>query len=425
MTGKVHATMLACVLAACGGGGGGSTSNAPAPSQAPRAPNPPPHTLSCAPATSPASTPAVAGPSPKPAGALSVPSGFTIEIIGNVPGARELAFAPNGDLFVGTGGSSVYLIRDVEGQAGYAHIFETLGDSPAAGVAFSMQSCSLYAGTQSGIYRTAYTTGDQMAQADAVRIAAVRTSGGGGHSTTSLATTGNILYASVGSSCDACTESDPTRASIQQLGLDGSGMTPRAVHIRNAIALAMNPATGTLWAGDAGQDSLPIGHPYEFFDSVTAHSGVADYGWPQCEENQHAYRSGANCSSTVVPAVEFPAYSTATGAAIYPADQTGSYAFPSQYRGGAFVSLHGSWHSVQGCNVAPVVTFVPMSADAPRTPVNWSDPRAQWTPFVSGFQPGCSASTRIGRPVGVAVGPQGDLFVADDLTGAIYRVRPK
>ena len=201
-------------------------------------------------------------------------------------------------------------------------------------------------------------------------------------------------------------------------------MAAKAIRIRNAIALTVNPSTSAVWAGDAGQDGLPQGHPYEFFDDVSAHAGVADYGWPDCEENRHAYREGVNCSNTVVPRVEFPAYETAVGAAFYPLKIAGTYAFASPYRGGAFVALHGSWHTPDGCNVRPRVVFVPMNGDMPQKPVNWSDPTAQWSDFISGFQPGCSSSTRIGRPTGVAVGPQGSLFVADDQTGNIYRVRP-
>ena len=64
-----------------------------------------------------------------------------------------------------------------------------------------------------------------------------------------------------------------------------------------------------------------------------------------------------------------------------------------------------------------------MNGDAPRTPVNWSDPTAQWSDFISGFQL-ADGTTRIGRPTGVAVGASGSLFVADDQTGDIYRIRP-
>jgi glucose/arabinose dehydrogenase len=84
-----------------------------------------------------------------------------------------------------------------------------------------------------------------------------------------------------------------------------------------------------VWAGGAGQDDLPEYHPYEFLDPVSTHSAPANYGWPQCEEDQVAYTSGANCSAQIVPAIEFPAYSTLIGAAFYPAAQTGAYVFPS------------------------------------------------------------------------------------------------
>jgi len=205
---------------------------------------------------------------------------------------------------------------------------------------------------------------------------------------------------------------------------DGSSMAAKAIHVRNAIALTVNPATRTLWAGGAGQDALPQGHPYEYFDAVTLHSGVANYGWPDCEEHQHAYASGADCSGTVVPLVEFPAYETIVGAAFYPQNQTGAYAFPAAYRGGAFVAMHGSWHTTGGAYIAPPrVAFVAMNGDAPQKAVNWNDPAAQWSDFVSGFQLS-EGTTRIGRPTGVAIGSAGSLFVADDQTGNIYRVRP-
>jgi glucose/arabinose dehydrogenase len=392
--------LLPLGASACGGGSGTSGPAAAAPSGG------------------------AGAPAPKPAAGLTVPTGLHIETIASVPGARELAAAPSGDLFVGTTGSKVYIVQDAEGTASSPHVFADVGDAPAAGVALSTQNGALYVGTEFGIYRIPYRTGDASAQSKPQKIASVRTGGGTGHSTTSVAVAGNTLYASVGSSCDACTETDTTRATIQQLGLDGSGMRAKAVRIRNAIALTVNPATGTLWAGNAGQDSLPQGHPYELFDAVNAHGGVADYGWPDCEENNHAYRTGADCSKTVVPRVEFPAYETAIGAAFYPSNPTGAHAFPAQYRGGAFVALHGSWHTPDGCNVRPRVAFVPMNGDTPQKAVDWADPNAQWSDFISGFQPGCSASTRIGRPTGVAVGPQGSLFVADDQTGNIYRIRP-
>lgn len=428
--------LSASCLAGCGGGGGaastppvggGKVTSTPSPTPPPT-PTPYPgrgNAQACTPSQTPSPVPP--GPSPMPAVGLSVPAGLNIDIIANVNAARELAVAPNGDLFVGTSGSQVYIVPNADSSSnpGAPHVFVDLGDAPAAGVTLSTttQSCALYVGTQFGVYRIPYSIGDENPQASAVKIASVRPGGSADHLTTSVAVSTTKLYASIGSSCDVCSETDPTRATIQQMNLDGTGMTAKAVNVRNAIALAISPNTGTLWAGGAGQDSLPLGHPYEYFDGVTLHLGVADYGWPNCEENQIAYVPGANCSNTVVPRVEFPAYQTIIGAAIYPASPAGSYHLPSQYASGIFVAMHGSWHEQNGIAIAPPrVSFVPMNGDTPLTSVNWSDPTKQWTDFITGFQ--LSDGSRIGRPTGIAVGPQGDLFVGDDQTGNIYRIRP-
>jgi glucose/arabinose dehydrogenase len=396
----VLSAIISAMLIACGGGGSGAGN----------APSSPPNAAS-----------------PQPASGLHVPSGFTIQTIAHVNGVRELAFAPNGDLFAGTLGSKIYIIRNAEGPAAAPAVFADVGDSPAAGVALSTAAPNdaMYVGTQFGVYRIPYSVGDAAAKSPPVKVASLRPGGGGDHGTTTVAITNGLLYASVGSSCNACNETDPTRATIQQMHLDGSAMNAKAVRIRNAIALAVNPATNTLWAGDAGQDGLAQGHPYEFFDAVTLHAGVADYGWPNCEENNHAYAAGASCSTTVTPRVVFPAYATPIGAAFYPQNQTGRHAFPSAYRGGAFVTLHGSWHTDSGDAYAapPLVVFIPMSGDTPKTAVNWSDPSTQWSEFLTGFQL-ADGRTRIGRPTGIAIGPSGSLFVADDQTGSVYRIRP-
>jgi len=365
------------------------------------------------------------GPAPATPAGLQVPKDLRLQRVASVPGARELAFSPNGDLFVGTAGSDIYIVpnADDSANAGAPKVFATLPDSVAAGVAFSGGTCSIFVGTAFGVYRIAYHMGDQHAASAPVKIASVRTAGGDDHMTTSVAVTGTALYASVGSSCDACEEVDPTRATVQQMHLDGSSMTARAKNIRNAIALTVNSNTGTVWAGVAGQDGLPHGHPYEFFDAVTTRPGVPDYGWPKCEENHNAFGSGADCSQQAVPLVEFPAYSTIIGAAFVPAANHGSHPLPARFNGGAFVAMHGSWHSVHGIPDAPPhVAFVPMTGDTPASPVDWSTPSRQWQDLVSGFQ--TSSGSRIARPTGVAVGPQGDLFFADDQNGAIYRVRP-
>jgi glucose/arabinose dehydrogenase len=378
----------------------------------------------CSGATATAFTP---GPAPPAPPAVTVAAGLRIETVAAVDGARHLAALPNGDLLVATSGTSIYIVPGAEaaGAAGAPAVWTTIDDAPVQGVTFVADSCTVYAGAKHGVYRMAYRDAQLTAPAGSP-IARVRTQVDGGHETTSVALAGGVLYASVGSSCNACVETDPTRATVQRMAPDGTGMTTRVRRTRNAIALAKNPATGTLWGGGAGQDGLPLGHPYEYFDAMGLHAEVADYGWPDCEENGKAYTSGASCASVVVPRVVLPAYSTIIGAAFYPAGLTGAYRFPATYRGGLILGAHGSWHTVPSTNKyysAPRVAFVAMNGDAPATPVDWNDPTTQWTDLVGGFQ-SADATTRIGRPTGVAVGAKGSLFVSDDQTGLVYRIRP-
>ncbi len=350
---------------------------------------------------------------------LTVPAGFTIERIATVEGGRELAVAPNGDLFVGTSGNTVDIVADAEGNAAPAKTFTQITDHPVAGI--TIDGDRMYLGAQFGVYELPYHAGDRAPSAPPRKIASVRTSGASGaHVTTTVAVAKDRLYASVGSSCNNCNpDLDATRATVQEMNLDGSGMTAKARHVRNAIALAVNPQTGTLWIGVAGQDELPKGHPYEMFDPLTLHAGVADYGWPFCYENHQAV-DGHDCSTQTVPRVVFPAYETPIGAVFYPLHPAGAHAFPDAYRGGAFVTLHGSWHAPP---VPPRVVFVPMNGDDPKTPVDWNDPSAQWKEFIGGWQ--LADGRRRARPTGVAVAPDGSLFVSDDLDGGIYRIRPR
>lgn len=352
------------------------------------------------------------GASPEP----KVARGFDVRVIAHIGEPREMFVTSTGELMVATLTDAVYAVDDAEGNAKTPRVFARVDDAPAAGIARGGDS--LYIGSQHGVWRLPFHDGDRRPEAVPKKIADVRTGGGRGHVTTSLAFANGRLYAGVGSSCNACTESDPTRATVLEMTPDGSGSHPKAVHIRNAIALGTNPVSSSVWAGVAGQDELEHGHPYEIFDPVSLHTGTADYGWPDCYENHRAAHAGADCARITVSRVVFPAYETPVGVAIYPRNAT-AHAFPASYRGGAFVALHGSWHKPL---VSPRVVFVALHGDEPAKAVNWSDPTAQWTDFLSGFQ--SSDGSRTGRPTGLAVGPQGSLFVGDDLAGVIYRITP-
>jgi glucose/arabinose dehydrogenase len=204
---------------------------------------------------------------------LTIVRGFYANQIANVADARELAMLPNGDLLVGTEGRSIAIVPNADGPglAGAPQTFLTLDESPAASIVYAPNG-ALYAATNTTIWRIPYVRGDRS-ESRATAIARVRTgpvapnSDGDVHATTSVVATSTTLYAGVGSSCNACVEVDPTRAAVLRMNLDGSGMKTLATRTRNPIALAVNPATGSLWIAGAGQDDLIRGHPYEYFDS--------------------------------------------------------------------------------------------------------------------------------------------------------------
>lgn len=465
---------LVALVAGCSGGSGTQSPAPVSPSASPHASGAPMASPTPSPVPSPTASPIEGGATtPKPTGSPTTPGtslaglnsrlyfsgnasgSFYGNTIAEITAPRQLVAFPNGDLLVGTtatsnGSSTILLVpnADADTLPGSPVAFATIPDSEAQGLAYSSISGKIYVGTTHGVWAIPYRSGDRVASAQPVKIVSVRTgsvapnSDGDVHSTTSVAVSQNNLYVGVGSSCNRCTEVDPTRAVVLRTDLGGGSMSTAATRFRNAIALTVNPSTGALWAGGAGQDCLEptlmttcpaqndayrTGHPFEFIDPVTTHSAPADYGWPVCEENHTAYASPApDCSKQISPAIVAPAYSTIIGAAIYPAGQTGAYAFPSSYGGGLFMSFHGSWHETNlGIPVAPpAFVFAPLSGDAPRTAMNWSvgNPSSQWTAFLSGWQD--NGGIRYGRPTGIAVGPLGSLFVSDDQSGVVYRIRP-
>jgi glucose/arabinose dehydrogenase len=443
---------------------------------------------------------------------------------------RQLAMLPNGDLIVGTGSGSpgaaigsssaaIYIIPSADGDPlpGTPAPFATIPDSLPQGVTYSAKSTlgpngAIYVGATHGVYAIPYTTGMKSAPSGSItKIFQVRepdiqsgcnpplnvTANPGGvcngdaddHETTSVLADDSrgVIFVSVGSSCNACAETDPsdTRAVVMEVPLSGDvtsmiqGQPPQntkwiAKRYRNALALAQNPQTSNVWAGGAGQDCLepsPLptvpspntpmprsscpaqppapyqdvyasnGHPYEHLDPLTidatpaaTYSSAPDYGWPDCEENHAAlYRSGVTCSKStqILPAIEYLPYGTIIGAVFYPLHPIGIYQFGTGFKGALFFSGHGSWHEdANGHPVTPPeVAYATMSqgGDLPLTSAqgNNFNSEGQWSPFLSNYQQpnGAMAGNRIGQPVGLAVGPQGSLFVADSYMNAVYRIR--
>ncbi len=141
-----------------------------------------------------------------------------------------------------------------------------------------------------------------------------------------------------------------------------------------------------------------------------AHGG--NFGWPNCYGDRVPDRSQSadyDCSKTVAPKVLMQAHSAPLGLLFYAGNM-----FPQEYRGNLFVTFHGSWNR-----------SVPTGYKVVRIRINdQGEPQGPPEDFISGWiRPNeTRRGVWMGRPVGLAVGPDGAIYVSDDAAGVIYRV---
>jgi glucose/arabinose dehydrogenase len=230
----------------------------------------------------------------------------------------------------------------------------------------------------------------------------------GGHWTREIAFgPDGMLYLSVGSSCNVCEEADPRRAAILRYRPDGSGEEIVAEGLRNSAGLAFHPTTGILWASQNERDHLGDDLPPEEINLIDPSRPGGHYGWPYCYGDRRPnpeFDDAGRCGSTVPPALEMQAHSAPLGMAFYTGDQ-----FPSEYRGDLFLAFHGSWNRSEKTGYEVVRVRVQGGR-----PVGYDSFAAGWLED--------DGSVR-GRPVAVAVGPDGTLYVSDDGAGRIWRIR--
>jgi glucose/arabinose dehydrogenase len=222
----------------------------------------------------------------------------------------------------------------------------------------------------------------------------------------------DLLYISVGSSCDACAETNPEHATILRSELDGSNRTIFARGLRNTIGFDWDPATDTLWGMDHGSDWRGDDLPPEELNVIVEGN---DYGWPYCYAAQQPdpviqpppdVTLEEYCADTVGPSLMTGAHNAPIAFRFYDGNE-----FPEAYRGNAFVALHGSWNR-----------FPPTGYAVARVIYEDGEPQS-FEPFLDGFLIEDGAAT-FGRPAGLTLAPDGALLVSDDLNGMIYRITP-
>jgi len=326
---------------------------------------------------------------------LRLPPGFEIEILARgLSGPRFLAFSQTGVLFVSeTGAGRIRVIL----EGGRLEIFAS-GLRQPHGLAFRGQDLYVAENHRIAVFRNA--TNPSLRGGTPEMIAELP--GGGGHSTRSIAwTPEGRLLATAGSSCNVCTEADARRATAMRFNADGSGMEIFARGLRNSVGLAVHPQTGEAWATDNGRDNLGDDQPPEEINILRA---GGDYGWPRCwgrQQRDPGY--SGDCSSTAAPELEMQAHSAPLGIGFYTGEM-----FPARYQHDAFVAFHGSWNRNQPTGYQ-VIRVLASSGRA-----------AGQEDFLAGFLRG---NTTSGRPVEAITGPDGALYVSDDLNGVVYRIR--
>jgi cytochrome c553 len=191
--------------------------------------------------------------------------------------------------------------------------------------------------------------------------------------------------------------------------LDGSGEELYATGLRNSVDFAWQPGTGALYATDNGRDLLGDDFPPCELNRVVRYGF---YGWPfangdRVPDPDLGAGHEADIARSIPPAHGFAAHTAPLGIAFYEPRAGAPAAFPPRYNGAAFVALHGSWNRSKKSGYQVVVLqFGP-------------DRTITEQPFATGFMLDEQVS---GRPVDIAVGADGALYVSDDFTGAIYRI---
>jgi len=383
-------------------------------------------------------------------GGIRLPEGFCAAIVADDVGpARHIVVAPNGDVFVAIRNRSsarggILVLRDTTGD-GAADIAIRFGENGGTGIA--LRAGYLYFGTDDAVLRYPLPAGSLTPAGPPDTIVAglpyERS-----HSAKSIAVTDRDLFVNIGSPSNVCTARnapgtrgpDPcpeleTRAGIWRFDPDRTGQRQRdgiryATGVRNAVALAVHPTNGGLYAVQHGRDALSVLWPDLFTHEKSAETPSEelirvdrgdDFGWPYCYHDLELGRKvlapeyGGNgrdagrCADVEEPILAFPGHWGPNGLLFY----TGSQ-FPARYRGGAFIAFHGSWNRAPLPQDGYRVVFVPFEGDAPA---------GGYEDFATGFA-GADVSPRgaAHRPVGLAQAPDGSLYITDDQGGRIWRV---
>jgi glucose/arabinose dehydrogenase/mono/diheme cytochrome c family protein len=408
---------------------------------------------------------AAGGACPNDDSGLKLPAGFCATVFADGIGhARHMVAAANGVMYVNTwsgryygddtphAGGFVVALQDKAG-AGKADVNERFGETAQSGghggTGIRLYKEFVYAESNDRIVRYALTDGTIVPNGTAETIVSGLPLTGDHPMHPFIIDAQGAMYVDVATatnSCqgknrtlkspgiDPCTELE-TRGGIWKYDANKTGQTfspaeRYATGIRNGEGFAFD-ASGRLFVTQHGRDQLHANWPdlYKPEEEATLPAEEllllkegGDYGWPECYYDSFAKKlvlapeyggDGKKkvgvCANKLAPVADFPAHWAPNAAARYDKEQ-----FPARYRNGVFIAFHGSWdrapYPQQGYNVV----FQPLAGERAS---------GRCEVFASGFAganmtPGGAAH----RPSGLAVGPDGALYVSDDIKGTIYRI---
>ena len=336
---------------------------------------------------------------------IRVPPGLSIELYAEVPRVRWLQPTSTGDLLasVPRDGKIVLVERDGDGDGrsdGQRTVLEGLNRPHGIDVAGGY----LYVGETDAVVRVGFDPVTGRTSGPLERIVTGLPAGGNHWTRTVRIGPDGALYVSVGSSCNACVEDDPRRAALLRFAADGSEGEVFASGLRNAVGFDWQPDTGVLYATDNGRDLLGDDFPPCELNRVVE-GGF--YGWPfangdRVPDPDLGAGREQQISTSISPAHDFRPHNAPLGIAFLQRELA-----PGFPRGTAIAALHGSWNRTRKDGYEVVS-------------LHWDgDGKIEERRFVWGFLENDSV---IGRPVDVAVGADGAVYVSDDYAGAVYRV---
>ena len=307
---------------------------------------------------------------------------------------------------VGESANRITLLRDADGD-GVAEIQTVFMSGLNQPFGMALIGDTFYVGNTDGIMAFPYTPGATSITAPGRRLTTFKP---GGHWTRSLLPSldGTKLYAGVGSLSnigEAGMAVEEGRAAIYELDLASGESRIFAGGLRNAVGLAWEPSTGVLWTVVNERDGLGDETPPDYLTSVR---DGGFYGWPYCYWGQtvddRVPQDAALVATALTPDYALGGHTASLGLCWLPAGTLPG--FPE----GVAIGQHGSWNRSKLSGYKLV--FVPFENGLPSGP-----PRD----ILSGFL-APDEKVSYGRPVGVTLGPDGAVLMADDVGDVIWRV---